>query len=133
MEITINPKYSLGQKVWVVDRITKYHNCPTCMGIGEISLEYEGESKNFICPDCYGDGNLCLFRIPAFLEINRISFNKSMKYEYTLTGYLSGGTVCDNEIYLTKEEALNKAIEDNRLNLCISIPKSVNIKEYIRY
>ena len=53
MKITINPKFNLGDKVWVSDRISKYTPCPTCKGKGDIKVvrTFKKEDKRYIKKD----------------------------------------------------------------------------------
>lgn len=133
MEITINPKYNLGQKIWVVDRISKYTNCPTCKGSGEVSILFNNENKLFDCPDCFGGGNLDLFLVPANLEIKRISFDDKLRFRYECIGYMRGSCINEDEIFLLKEEALSKAKKLNEEDWSLNLPKNLNIENYIRY
>lgn len=133
MEITINPKYSLGQKVWVVDRISKYINCPTCKGKGEVSILFNKENKLFTCPDCWGDGNLDIFLVPSNLKIKRISFDDKMRFRYECIGYMRGSEINEEEIFLSKDQALTKAKELNDRDCSLNLPKNLDIKNYIRY
>ena len=117
----------------VVDRISKYINCPTCKGKGEVSIPFNKENRLFTCPDCCGDGNLDTFRVPANLEIKRISFDDRMRFRYECIGYMLGSEVNEEEIFLSKEQALTKAKELNGRDWSLNLPKNLDIKDYIRY
>lgn len=132
MKITINPKFNLGDKVWVSDRISKYTSCPTCKGKGDIKVEYKDRKVTMECPDCFGSGDLDCFQVPTIIEINRISFDKKLRFNYRGIGYMNGGEIDEKDIFLTKEEAMIQAEIKNKNNWSIHIPEGIKLEDYIR-
>lgn len=130
--MNITTKFDLGQRVYIIHKAGQLvkQKCPACSGNGGIVLEYNGFS--FICSNCQGSGitetwystnwqiayeKVKIGRVGVELYretfINRGSEKNRITYMVDETGVGSGSLWNEDDIFATKEEALEECEKRN--------------------
>ncbi len=130
----IKTKFDLGQRVYIIHKSGQLVNrvCKACSGNGDIIHNTQDESFKFMCPNCQGSGQLeewlsdklqiayekaKIGRVGVELYretfINRGSAKNRITYMVDETGIGSGNLWNEDDIFATKEEALEECEKRN--------------------
>ena len=113
MEITT--KYSVGDKVYFLERKNISKQCPTCEGTGRINVTKGVLSWNIKCLDCNGKKRLydvIRYEVTSAI-IQGVTAKRGNK---TATKYVLNNGIHKNEstLFSTMEEAVGECKEMNR-------------------
>lgn len=130
--MNITTKFDLGQRVYLIHKPGQLvkQKCPACSGNGGIVLEYNGFS--FMCSNCQGSGitetwystnwqiayekvKIGKVQVELYRQtyINKGSGKNRIMYMVDETGIGSGNIWNEDEIFATKEEALEECEKRN--------------------
>lgn len=115
--ITLDNKFELGQEVYVVNvekkTIWNKKTCDMCLGVGRIVHR----GYDAVCPMCHGEKDITLDyqRVDVYVvdsdphTITSMRFsisNNGQFLRYRISGNTSGGSIAEDMIFATKEEAI---------------------------
>ena len=115
--ITLNNKFELGQEVYLISlekkTIWNKKTCEMCLGVGRIVHR----GYDAVCPMCHGEKDITLDyqRVDVYAVDPDLHTITSMRFSisnngqflrYKLRGITSGGSIAEDMMFPTKEEAI---------------------------